>query len=130
VVISLVSPSVKHGSTMLGFHCAGMAAVVAATPGPEYELDPSDVIYCRIAWLTNLVTIFVMLISLLDEKAFQFVTIAAFLVLLLALLFLLAEDHPGVSERYFGYYLWLMGLLLMGGSGPARVIEKKESILK
>lgn len=128
-MISLVLPSVTHGSPMLGFQCAGLAAVVAVTPGPEYDPDPSDVIYCRIAWLANFLSLFVMIISLLDEKSFQITTIGAFAVLLFCLLFVLFNDHPGVSERYVGYYLWLLGLLLMGGGGMARVIEKEESIV-
>ncbi|WP_146115658.1 MULTISPECIES: hypothetical protein [Pirellulaceae] len=128
VMISLVLPSVKHGSPMLGLQCAGLAAVVAVTPGPEYDPDPSDVIYCRIAWLANLFAMVVMVISLLDEKTFQSGTIGAFVVLLLCLFFLLMKDHPGVSERYVGYYLWLAGLLLMGCSGVVRVIENKQSI--
>jgi len=128
VLISLVSPSAMHGSPMLGFHCAGLAAVVAVTPGPEYDLDPSDVIYCRIAWAANLLSVVVILISLLDERACQHATIGLFCVLLLCLFFLITEDHPGVTERYFGYYLWLLGLLLMAGSGAMRVIKKEESI--
>lgn len=128
-MISLVSPCVAHGSPMLGFQCAGLAAVVAVTPGPEYDPDPSDVIYCRIAWLANFLSVIVIIISLLDEKSFQVATIGAFAILLLCLLFLLFNDHPGVSELYVGYYLWLLGLLLMGGCGMARVIEKEESIV-
>ena len=127
-MISLVTPSAKHGSPMLGIACAGLAVVVAVTPGPEYEIDPSDVIYCRIAWLANLLAGIAIVSSLLDEKAFQYATIGIVFLFLVSLLFLLTEDHPGVTERYFGYYLWLLGLLLMGGGGVARVIEKEDSI--
>lgn len=130
MVISLILPSVSHGSPMLGFQCAGLSAVVAVTPAPDYDPDPSDVIYCRIAWLANLLSVVVMVISLFDENTFQSATIGAFVVLLLCLFFLLLNDHPGVSERFVGYYLWLLGLLLVGVSGAVRVIEKEGSIFR
>ncbi|WP_144976737.1 hypothetical protein [Bremerella volcania] len=128
MMISLALPSVEHGSPMLGFQCAGLAAVVGLSPIADYDPDPTDIIYCRIAWLANLLAPTVMLISVPKQKAFQCLTVGMFFVLLLGLFVLLIEDHPGVTERYLGYYLWLLGLLVMGGSGVARVVEHEQSI--
>ncbi len=123
---SLFLPVVQHGKPLVGAECAFVSSAILTFPESSTQSDTWDAWYCRAAWLANGCAFVVVLLAAIGGKACR--TIAYFVLALLFVLIVVLcyADFSSIEYRYFGYYIWLCGLLMLGLSGISLNLRREQ----
>ena len=110
LALSLLSPAVRRGQVMSGLECFAMGTLLALLSPTNEVLEWS----LRVALVVNFLAVFLLSFSLgfFHSPAYRLIIWLSFFIAFCGVGYLFLVPFPEIEKVYFGYFLWLFGLLL------------------
>ena len=119
---SLFLPAIRlgneHGKVFSGFHCAGVCLQASFSRSLDREL----VLMCQMSLWAMVLAPTIFFCRSIHKKFIPIGSLIAFLVLVAMIVFVFSVPYDGIGKTYIGFYIWLVGLLLIGFAGVADVL--------
>lgn len=115
--ISLFSPAVKHGKILSGLELNAISTILAFLGSSQGETSSERTLMCRVLLIANVCAPLMLLLGSRLFKGVPYFGYVVFAVLTLCVLFLLTVPYSEIESVYWGYFVWLAGLVLIALSG-------------